>query len=523
MRRLSTAIAAILLIALALPSVADAVAVTRTYPVGHEPFGVAVDPTDGRVYVANSNTTDPLGNGRVSVVEPVSGSVTSLATSGVADFVSVDGAARRMYSSNANRTLDIFDLVSGARINTLAVGGLAMALDAPGQRLYVAGARDVAVIDTATGALLATIAAPAGESWFSVAVDPALRRVYIADTTPGTAGVVVLDDMTRGRVTKLMLPVSPRYAMAVDTVTHRLYVAGFDQNVGYGGSRLLAFDGASLSQNGALSVPGFPSGLVLDHAANRLYETDLTGSLRVIDASTLQVVSSVPLPWNAAMAELHPDAKLYVAAQSADLLAAIDRSENTAPVVDSVRISPDPPFTNDTVAASVTAHDADGDPLTFSYRWYRNGTRLSASSPTLDLSVAGNGDRGDRIEVIVVASDGKATSAEGLTSTWVVTVANSAPTLSASLSDTTPDKHDVLVATATASDADRDALLYTYTWRINGFVRQTTTGTASASSSFDLRRASAKVGDRVTVDAAVSDGTARASASAGATVTPAGR
>ena len=53
------------------PSASEAVGGTlaTTYPVGHQPFGVVVDPLDGRVYVSNNGGTT------VSVVDPVSASV----------------------------------------------------------------------------------------------------------------------------------------------------------------------------------------------------------------------------------------------------------------------------------------------------------------------------------------------------------------------------------------------------------------------------------------------------------------
>ena len=46
---------------------AQANGIVATWPVGHQPFGIAVDPSDGRVFVANSGTTT---NPTVSVVDP---------------------------------------------------------------------------------------------------------------------------------------------------------------------------------------------------------------------------------------------------------------------------------------------------------------------------------------------------------------------------------------------------------------------------------------------------------------------
>ena len=50
--------------------------------------------------------------------------------------------------------------------------------------------------------------------------------------------------------------------------------------------------------------------------------------------------------------------------------------------------------------------DPDGEALTYQYRWLRNGTAIAgATAATLNLSQAGNGDRGDAIRVEVSATD----------------------------------------------------------------------------------------------------------------------
>ena len=135
------------------------------------------------------------------------------------------------------------------------------------------------------------------------------------------------------------------------------------------------------------------------------------------------------------------------------------------------------------------------------------------ASSSFDLSVAGNGDRGQSVSVEVVASDGALQSAPLSTS---AVVGNTPPTVTVSLSDATPQSRDVLVATASAQDADGDALTLTYTWSVNGVMKQT-----GASNSFDLAaKGQGDNGDVVSVTVNASDGTASATASASATVTP---
>jgi len=81
---------------------------------------------------------------------------------------------------------------------------------------------------------------------------------------------------------------------------------------------------------------------------------------------------------------------------------------NTAPVIDQVSITPSAPTTDQTLTATVDAHDDQGDPITLSYQWTLNGGDLSGQTgSTLDLSTQGNGDHGDQIGVRVVASDAR--------------------------------------------------------------------------------------------------------------------
>jgi VCBS repeat-containing protein len=80
---------------------------------------------------------------------------------------------------------------------------------------------------------------------------------------------------------------------------------------------------------------------------------------------------------------------------------------NSPPVVNSVTISPSSATTNKTLTATIDATDPDGDTLSYSYQWFKNGNPLAGeSNQTLDLSVSGNGDKGDVITVQGTASDG---------------------------------------------------------------------------------------------------------------------
>jgi phospholipase C len=135
-----------------------------------------------------------------------------------------------------------------------------------------------------------------------------------------------------------------------------------------------------------------------------------------------------------------------------------------APSIDSLSVTPNEPTTDDTLTVSATASDPDRDltnpgrrdGITLSYEWFNGDTPLSESSPTLDLSVPGNGDRGDTVTVRVTATDDAGTATSSATS---VKVADAPPVISLSTTTASVAYSDAVnpIAAAT-SDPDGDGL-----------------------------------------------------------------
>jgi len=208
-----------------------------------------------------------------------------------------------------------------------------------------------------------------------------------------------------------------------------------------------------------------------------------------------------------------PDGRLYVAGSSPDVVAAV--ANNSAPTIDSVSFSPMPVHTDDLLQASVVAHDPEGDTLTLSYEWSRNGAVIpGATTAGLDLSGSGAGDRDDTIALRVTASDGQLST----TANASIVVADSAPTVSVALNETSPTTNALLTATATASDPDGDSLTYTFKWQVNGVTFETATGPNPADG-FDLSLAgNGDRGDTISVQVTASDGTLESSPASAAAV-----
>ncbi len=182
--------------------------------------------------------------------------------------------------------------------------------------------------------------------------------------------------------------------------------------------------------------------------------------------------------------------------------------QNVPPIMASVTLSPTNPKTNDTLTATPSASDADGDTLTYSYLWKKNGAVIAGeSASSLDLSKLGNGDKGDQITVSVTASDSGSTS-PSLTSD-AVTVQNSAPLVSGvSIDQASPKTNQTLsFSVGTLTDADGDTLTPSYQWKKNGQALVGQTG-----ATLDLSVAgNGDKGDIISVVVMTSDGTASAS------------
>ncbi len=141
-------------------------------------------------------------------------------------------------------------------------------------------------------------------------------------------------------------------------------------------------------------------------------------------------------------------------------------SDNGPPVIEGLYIEPRDPEPGARASVRVDARDPDGDPIRFEYRWTRNGEPLS-QQPSAALNDA---VKGDRLEVVVTASDGKSDSEPRRASTRV---ANRPPRLY-TVHLEAPDgvrAGGTLTATPEALDPDGDELSYRYEWRVNGDVR----------------------------------------------------
>ena len=135
--------------------------------------------------------------------------------------------------------------------------------------------------------------------------------------------------------------------------------------------------------------------------------------------------------------------------------ASVNIAVNAAPATLNfgVSLTPKAPLTNETVTATPVIASAVG--VTFAYVWSVNGVvRPGETTNKLDLSKAGNGDKGQRVSVVVTATRGTVTG----TATNFVNVINSAPTAN---NATASGAAGALISVpVSGADADGDSLTF---------------------------------------------------------------
>jgi hypothetical protein len=140
---------------------------------------------------------------------------------------------------------------------------------------------------------------------------------------------------------------------------------------------------------------------------------------------------------------------------------------NHAPEITSIAIAPATPGDRTNLVATAATSDADGDPVTLSYRWFINNNVVQASgSPSLSNSFT---SLGDSVVVEGTPSDGLGTGTPVLSAP--VVIANQVPsTPGIALRPAVPDTCGDLVCRITSAsvDGDGDPVTLTFSWLRNG-------------------------------------------------------
>ena len=150
---------------------------------------------------------------------------------------------------------------------------------------------------------------------------------------------------------------------------------------------------------------------------------------------------------------------------------------NSVPTIDSLSLSPALIYTNTDVQAVATGSDLEGSVLTWNYTWFVDGTQVQDGSADTLASTFFVKDQ--IVSVDVTVNDGDDTSATQSDSETVSNSVPTAPVVSISPTDPVEGVDDLICSVDTAStDADGDAITYTFEWTVDGTAYTGATDTA---------------------------------------------
>ncbi|HJN75078.1 MAG TPA: hypothetical protein QGF58_14210 [Myxococcota bacterium] len=143
---------------------------------------------------------------------------------------------------------------------------------------------------------------------------------------------------------------------------------------------------------------------------------------------------------------------------------------NSPPVITEVTIGPEGAGSNDTLSATATAEDADGDSIIMRYDWYVDGDQVGGETGT-ELDSA-HFERDQVVYVIAAGNDGTS-QGEGEKSAEITIVngAPSAPVVEISPAEVGPD-NDLSCAIADGGESvdpdDDEEITYSFEWTVDG-------------------------------------------------------
>lgn len=275
------ALALLALIASATTSRAAAIpalTLAQTLRVSGEPWDIAIDPAGTRAFVtdATENTLD--------VFDLATGSVVAYVPTGERpNHIALLGS--RAYVSNFDgRSVTVVDLTTLQAVEDIAAGGLGLAADPASGRLYAAAGSRIAVLDTATDRLVASIAAPAGANLWGLAFDAKTRRLFATDIA--NPRVLAIDVSTNTVVGEVAIDAPARFG--IGAAAGKVFVASDTDRA----AQLTLIDAATLRVLSKTTAPAFASGLAFDGASTVYAVSQAEHAVTAVSTTSYLVTSA---------------------------------------------------------------------------------------------------------------------------------------------------------------------------------------------------------------------------------------
>ena len=238
------------------------------------PAGVAFDPANGYIYVANSNSNT------VSVINGATNNVIANISVGLNPVgVAFDSSNGYVYVTNFySGSVSVINGATNTVIANISVGTEphAVAFDSSNGYVYVANiSGSVSVINGATNNVIANISV--GLNPVGVAFDSSNGYVYVANELSNT--VSVINGATNTVIANIIVGTAPA-GVAFDPANGYIYVANSNSNT------VSVINGATNNVIANIAVGSEPSGVAFDSSNGYVYVTNYgSGSVSIISTS----------------------------------------------------------------------------------------------------------------------------------------------------------------------------------------------------------------------------------------------
>jgi YVTN family beta-propeller protein len=203
----------------------DTLRVIQEVPVsGTSPAGILYEPQQNHIFTANRESSDitviDAGTLQIVATVPMPGPPESMATDAAGHvYVNINAAPGRMVLLDAKS----FAVKAKWPLKECA-NPTALAFDVKNHRLFSVCANQVmAVTDSSSGKSIAQVVIGRGSD--GTAFDPELSLVFSSNGIDGTLTVIHQDSPDEYRVTATVTTQVSARSMALDPVTHRVYLA----------------------------------------------------------------------------------------------------------------------------------------------------------------------------------------------------------------------------------------------------------------------------------------------------------
>jgi YVTN family beta-propeller protein len=260
-----------------------------------EPFGIAFDPTNNNVYVAN------FGSNTVSVIDGRNNKITHAISVGTnPNQVAYDPANQEIYvSDSGSTTVSAISSTDNNIVATIATdpvtpsngeyGPFWLAFNPTNDEMYVtnynfpSSSNTVVAINSTTNTVAATVTV--GQNPIRLAYDPSNGCIYVADYSSGQISVISPSNRV---VATISVPGNPDF-VGYDPGNSEIYVASNNSN------QVTAISSATNMVVATINIGGNPYGATYDPANGEMFvSASINAAVYAINSATNTVAAIIP-------------------------------------------------------------------------------------------------------------------------------------------------------------------------------------------------------------------------------------